>query len=397
MRRYRYYLAAIMVVVSGSLLLSSCNGSKSGVKEEAAEEENLAEDIVEMRADQKKLADIELGKVELTSLSGTLKVNGTVSVAPDKIASVCAPMGGFVKGTTQIPGNFVKQGAVLAKIENSEFIDLQQRYLETKTKYEFAEADYKRHSDLYKSDVYSLQNVQQATSDYKSLKAQLKGLEQKLQLIGINVSRLREDNISGVVPLVSPIAGYIKAVNVNIGKFVAASDVMFEIVNGDKLLLELVLYEKDADKVAIGQKIHFFINNESEQHEAVIYQVGRVVNNDKTLKVYANVQNRCKNVLPGMYANAIIETASSKVTALPNDAIVNFDDKDYIFVFYRNKKEKGNPVTEYRMVEVKRGVTNGKATEVILPQSFDVKGAQVVVKGAYNLLSAKKNAGEMSC
>lgn len=397
MRRYRYYLAAIMVVVSGSLLLSSCNGSKSGVKEEAAEEENLAEDIVEMRADQKKLADIELGKVELTSLSGTLKVNGTVSVAPDKIASVCAPMGGFVKGTTQIPGNFVKQGAVLAKIENSEFIDLQQRYLETKTKYEFAEADYKRHSDLYKSDVYSLQNVQQATSDYKSLKAQLKGLEQKLQLIGINVSRLREDNISGVVPLVSPIAGYIKAVNVNIGKFVAASDVMFEIVNGDKLLLELVLYEKDADKVAIGQKIHFFINNESEQHEAVIYQVGRVVNNDKTLKVYANVQNRCKNVLPGMYANAIIETASSKVTALPNDAIVNFDDKDYIFVFYRNKTEKGNPVTEYRMVEVKRGVTNGKATEVILPQSFDVKGAQVVVKGAYNLLSAKKNAGEMSC
>jgi cobalt-zinc-cadmium efflux system membrane fusion protein len=34
---------------------------------------------------------------------------------------------------------------------------------------------------------------------------------------------------------------------------------------------------------------------------------------------------------------------------------------------------------------------------VILPEGFNIQTAKVVIKGAYNLLSAKKNAGEMSC
>ncbi|MBL7112765.1 MAG: hypothetical protein ISS19_12590 [Bacteroidales bacterium] len=69
----------------------------------------------------------------------------------------------------------------------------------------------------------------------------------------------------------------------------------------------------------------------------------------------------------------------------------------YIFVFEKNKEENGRPFTEYRMVEVYKGVTDGGYTEVILPEDFDSKAALVVIKGAYNLLSAMKNAGEMSC
>ena len=105
----------------------------------------------------------------------------------------------------------------------------------------------------------------------------------------------------------------------------------------------------------------------------------------------------CKNVLPGMYVNAIIEASDNKVTALPSDAIVSFDDRDYIFVFDKNKEEDGKPFTEYRMIEVQKGITKDGYTEVILPEGFDIKTARVVIKGAYNLLSAKKNAGEMAC
>ncbi len=47
----------------------------------------------------------------------------------------------------------------------------------------------------------------------------------------------------------SPITGFLKAVNVNIGKYVTQTDVLFEIVNSDKLFLELTLFEKDAGRV----------------------------------------------------------------------------------------------------------------------------------------------------
>jgi membrane fusion protein, heavy metal efflux system len=386
----------VFVTLSAILLLPSCKGNSKNTAE-TEPEEVLPEDIVELRQDQIDLAEIQTGTIELRTLSGTLKVNGTVSAAPQNQASVCVPMGGFIKKTSLMPGNTVRKGQVLAVIENQEFIDIQQNYLEAKSKLSYAEAEYKRQSDLYKSDVSSQKNLQQATSEYKTFKAQTYALRQKLLLIGINPSSLREDNIRSFVNVVSPISGYVKAVNINLGKNIAPSDVLFEIVNCDKLFLELTLFDKDADKVSNGQNIRFFINNETEQHNAVIYQTGKSIGTDKTYKVYASVSSSCKNVLPGMYVNALIESSTSKVTAVPSGSLVNFDGKDYLFILEKTKTENGKPFTEYRMVEVQKGVTDGGYTEVKLPADFDQKNSKVVVKGAYNLLAAKKNAGEMSC
>jgi len=102
-------------------------------------------------------------------------------------------------------------------------------------------------------------------------------------------------------------------------------------------------------------------------------------------------------VLPGMFVSANIDIAGKMVTSLPIDAVVSFDDKDYIFTYSRNKEEGGNQFTEYRMVEVTKGISDEVNIEVILPQGFNINSEKVVTKGAYNLLSAKKNAGEMAC
>lgn len=377
------------------VIISSC-GSSNKAKLEASEEV-IPEDIVELRDDQIKLAGIETGAIEIRSMSGTLKVSGIVATAPQNLATVCMPMGGYVKSTSLIPGQSVKKGQQLAVLESQDFVDLQQNYLEAKNRLDFAEAEYKRHSELYKDDVYSQKNLQQVTTEYKNLKAQVKAYEAKLSLIGIDPSNLHEDDITSFVNLVSPIEGFVKTVNVNLGKFASPSDVLFEIVNSNNLFLELTLFEKDADKVSIGQNIRFFINNETEQHEAVIYQTAKSVGSDKTFKVYASVKIKCKNVLPGMYVNAVIETAGNKVPSLPSEAIVSFDDKDYIFVFEKNKEEGGKPFSEFRMIEVHKGFTDQGFTEIILPNGLDLTDRKVVIKGAYNLLSAKKNAGEMAC
>jgi len=94
MIKFRYGKSVIIL----GLIISteSCNsGDKAGTG--SIEPEVLPEDIVELRADQIKLATIELGNVEMRSLSNILKVNGIVSVAPQSLATVCMPLGGFVK------------------------------------------------------------------------------------------------------------------------------------------------------------------------------------------------------------------------------------------------------------------------------------------------------------
>ena len=393
----RYSFIPFTIISTILILFSTCRADKNR-NIETEEAEVLPEDIVELRNDQIKLACIETGVIELRSLSSNLKVSGIVTASPQNLATVCLPMGGFVKNTTLVAGSIVSKGQILAEVENQDFIEIQQSYLEAKHRLEYAEAEFNRHTELYKDDVYSQKNVQQVTTEYKILKAQVKAFEQKLSLIGINPYNLKEDNISSAISVVSPISGYIKSVNINIGKYVATSDVMFEIVNIDNLLLELNLFEKDADKVSNGQNIRFFVNSETEQHSAVIYQTAKSIGSDKTIKVYATVKGLCKNVLPGMYVNATIETSvDHKVTSLPSESIVSFDDKDYIFVFEKNKEEDGKPFTEYRMIQVRKGFSDNGFIEIMLPEGFDYTNIKVVVKGAYNLLSAKKNAGEMAC
>jgi cobalt-zinc-cadmium efflux system membrane fusion protein len=389
---YKTFVIFLGLIISSG---SCTNSEKPTVTN--TEVELLPEDIVELRDDQISLAGVETGMIEMRTLGSILKVNGVITVAPQSLATVCMPSGGFIKNTTLLPGNSVVKGQTLAMIENPDFVDIQQNFLETKNRLQFPEAEYNRHTDLYKNDVYSEQNLQQVTMEYKNLKALEKALEQKLLIIGINPEKLTEENISSSVRLLSPINGFLKAVNVNIGKYVSPNEVLFEIVNSEKLFLELTLFEKDADKVVKGQKVKFFINNETEGHEAIISQTGKSVGDDKTFRVYASITNSCKNLLPGMYVNAIIEETERKVTALPSEAVVSFDDKDYIFVFEKNKEEAGRAFTEYRIIEVNKGISVSGYTEIQVPEGFDITAARIVIKGAYNLLSAKKNAGEMAC
>ena len=387
----------LLLIISVLWLITAACGSKKSIAEKTGSAEILPDDIVELRADQIKLAGIGLGSIESRTLGEVLNVSGHVTVAPQNQATVSMPMGGFIKSTRLFPGNQVTKGEILATIENQDFVDIQRDYLQARNKLGFAEADFKRHTDLYKDDVYSEQNLQQVTVEYKNLKAEVKSLEQKLMLIGVDPQGLKEDNISSSVNIISPLDGFLKSVNINIGKYVSPTDVLFEIVNSNNLFLELSLFEKDAGLISKGQRIRFYINNETEVHYAEVSNFERSVNSDKTLNVYGTVTSSCNKIFPGMYVNALIDESDNKVSSLPSEALVSFDDKDYIFIWDKEKTESGQPFTEYRMVEVKKGISNQDFIQVILPENLDPLKVQVVIKGAYNLLSAKKNSGEMAC
>ncbi|MFH0867612.1 MAG: efflux RND transporter periplasmic adaptor subunit [Bacteroidota bacterium] len=386
-----------LIIVASALFAISCN-SKNEATESEGEHEVLPPNTVEMNDAQYKAADIVLGTVEQKVLSSELKVNGLVNVSPQNLVSVSAIMGGYIKTTALVQGSPVYSGQVIAVIENPEFIELQQNYLESKSKLDYAETEYYRQKDLYNENVNSAKTYQLAMSEYKSLQSTVYALEQKLKLIGIDAKKLEVEKMSTTISVLSPISGYVKTVNVNVGKYVNPTDVIVEIVNTQNLTLELTVFEKDIDKVSIGQKISFSLPASSDNKmSALIYQVGKAINDDKTIKVYATVDKENENLLPGMYINAIIETQNDSVTALPDEAILSFEDKNYIFIFSERKKEGDKFVTLFELIEVEKGVSDNGYTEITLPEDFDFIESKIVIKGTYNLLSALKNAGDMAC
>ena len=62
-------------------------------------EEKTAENIVKFTDVQLQNGKIQIGKAEMRSLKGILKVNGSIDVPPQNLVSVSFPMGGYLKNT----------------------------------------------------------------------------------------------------------------------------------------------------------------------------------------------------------------------------------------------------------------------------------------------------------
>jgi len=254
-------IKTFLIILTAAFFVTSC-GNKNQSNEQKGEAEVLPANTVEMNDAQYKSAGIELGSVEQKNLSTQLKVNGIVSVTPQNLVSVSAIMGGYIKSTSLVQGSPVTKGQVIAVIENPEFIELQQNYLESKSKLEYAETEYNRQKELFKENVNSAKTYQMATSEYKGLQSKVFALEQKLKLIGIDAKKLEVDKITSSIPVVSPISGYVKIVNVNIGKYVNPTDVIVEIVNTQNMTLELTVFEKDIyTKMDLSYKITTFLSS----------------------------------------------------------------------------------------------------------------------------------------
>ncbi|MBO9702964.1 MAG: efflux RND transporter periplasmic adaptor subunit [Sporocytophaga sp.] len=406
-----------IITFSYMIFISACNSDPENKNEEYHEEESS----VKLTASQYKNASIAFGKVEMKNISSTLPVNGLLDVPPQNLVTVAAMMGGFVKSTHLLQGMRVKKGEVLVTIQNPDFIQIQQDYLNNKSKLLFAEQEYKRQEELAKDNVASQKTFQQVTSEYQSLKAMHEGLLEKLSILGINPSTVENGAIKSIVSIVSPISGYVTAVNINIGKYVNPQDLICEIVDTDHLHAELTVFEKDVFKVKEGQKIKFqLVNEEHKFRTATVYLINRKIGEDRTVRVHAHLDKEDRNLLPNTYLKAFIEITDNLTTALPDEAVVSSGGKYFIFIkdeghghtheesvpHERNDKytpdHKGDEgkhkeeVSEefsFKSIEVKKGVSQNGFTEVILPEGFETD-AEVVVKGAYALLSKMNNSEE---
>ncbi|QIL39826.1 efflux RND transporter periplasmic adaptor subunit [Pedobacter sp. HDW13] len=406
MKKVIKVLNRISCIAVLAISLSSCgNKEKDAAATEIQADSTAAEsNAVELTASQYKAVGIALGSPELRSLSGMLKVNGFIDVPPQNLISITTQMGGIVKSTPLLQGIKVSKGQVIAILQNQEYVQLQQDYLESKSQLELTDAEYKRQLTLAQQNVNAQKTLQQAKAAYQGNLARVSALKARLQLININPSSLNAGNIRSQINIYAPITGYVTKVNVNTGKFVAPNDVMFEIVNSANLHVELNVFEKDAQMVKKGQKVIFSLTNDSTQRSAVVQLVGGEINADKTVTVHAIAQGSTA-FIPGTYLKAFIETGSVKVMTLPVAAVVDFEGKKYIFVKNEadNKgktaqnqnqgAENTGPSYHFEMVAVSAGISEGGYLEVNMPAGRDFSG-KVVLKGTYDLLSKMKNSEE---
>jgi cobalt-zinc-cadmium efflux system membrane fusion protein len=371
-----------MLLLVSSAFFMACG---SDTKTENTETATAVETVVQLSDAQLKNMTLKTGKLEKRSISSILKVNGIIDVPPQNMVSISVPLGGFLKSTKLLPGMHIAKGEIIATMEDQQYIQLQQDYLTTAANLKYAEADFNRQKELNQSKATSDKAFQQAEADYLNQKITLKSLNEKLRLIGINPDKLTENSISRSVSIPSPIDGYVSAVNVNIGKYVNPTDVLFELVNPEDIHLGLTVFEKDLDKLFIGQKVMAYTNHNSDKkYPCEIILIGKDLSDERSVEVHCHFEQYDKSLIPGMFMNADLEVKSNDALVLPDDAIVRFENKEYVFMV---KDKNTFEMTEVKVGASENGFTAVSASTNLTEQSF-------VTKGAYTLLMKIKNKEE---
>ncbi len=362
------------------LIVSMASCSSKDKNTETSASSNILDNAVTLTVAQQKNMSLALGKLQEKNISSNIRVSGKIDVPPQNMVSVSMPLGGYLKSTKLLPGMHVRKGEVIATMEDLQYIQLQQDYLTTQTKLLYAEIEFNRQKELNQSKASSDKVFQQAQMEYSSQKIALSALAEKLKLININPTSLSEKNLSKSVSLFSPIDGYVSKVNVNIGKNVDPSDVLFELVNTSDIHLNIKVFEKDLEKLSIGQRVMAFNNQSDKKHLCEIILISQDLSPERTAEVHCHFTDYDKNLLPGMYMNAEIETKQQQVLAINEEAIVNFEAKNYVFV-------KNNE--QYVLTEVQLGDKENGFIQVLNPD--ELKNKELVTKGAYTLLMKLKN------
>lgn len=404
----KHYIIIILLVFG----ISSCENNSIIEGNEHDHAAHGPKGTVELTEKQLSLIGLELGDFKQMNLGKNIKCSGELELPPQNKASVSALLGGRVKSIDVIEGNFVKKGQTLAVLEHPDVIEYQEQYLDVANNISLLKSDFERKQALFNDSITSQKVFEQAQSNYYSAVAKLNTLKAKLSLIGVSAEQVEKGNISPGITIKSPIDGYVRLVEINIGKFVDPASEMFEIVDNEHIHIDLHVYEKDINAIKIGQKVLFSLaSNEGVDYEAVVFAIGKAFENDtKSVRVHAEIIAKNHNLLPGMYVNAIIVTNRKTRRVLPDNSIISEGENEYIFVQsiqkeddhegHQNEHEKhgheGHGHNAAKVSFLKIGISTGNSemghTEILATDSIPLNEG-IVIKGAF-YLHAEMKKGE---
>jgi len=383
----------ISIIIFYGPILFSCQPNRESQPSQDTEIQNS--NTTEFTQIQYQAAGIELGKIEQKNLKEVVQASGYLEVPPQNEAMVAPVLGGIIREIDVLEGNYVKKGQSLARMEHPDFTRLQEDYITAIANLDFLQKEYERQKELYEQNVGAGKVFEQTSASLFAAKGKAASLENQLQMLDLPVKEIAAGNIVPSVTLRAPISGYVGHIKASIGVYAEPNNPLFDIVDNSKLHVDLLVYEKDLFKVKEGQTIQFTLTNQgNRQIEGRIFGIGKTFENEtKALVVHAEILNeKHQNLIAGMYVNALINVGEERVQAVPQDAVVHSGGSEYIFIVVSNDHREEETVT-FQMVAVNTGVENLGYVE-LKPMEEIQKDADVVIKGAFYVLSQLKGGGE---
>ena len=348
---------------------------------------------IHLTKEQIETMNIQFGDFSQVKINDFIKATGTLDLPPNAYASVSARANGFIRGFKKyVEGSYIKKGAVIGYLENPEFIQKQQSYLEVQSELTFLNQELARQQKLVTANAGVEKKLQQLQSEVNMKTATSKGIAKQLAYLGINASDLTPDKITERIAIISPMSGYITSVDMHNGMYVTPQMELMEIVNENHLHLELDIFEKDIAKVKEGQKISYTVPAMgNEMYDGEVHIIGKEFNiENKTVRVHGHLEKERPQFIKDLFVEAKIWLNDQTVQALPEKAIIKDGDFSYIYITNDNADEE----LKFEQIKVIPSNSDNGFTAVKLIDPIP-EGMKIVTDGAYYVFAQSK-AGELS-
>ena len=338
-------LNMLVIFVCTSLLVPGCADKKEASKTE-------------------KIINVKVWTIEKRPIRPYIEAVG--SLEPDEEVIISSEVDGILKNIPLDEGMPVSKGLVLARVNDIDYrlgVQASEAALkQAKANLDNAKIVYERMNALYKQEVVSKQEFDNATT---RLDVSTQDLDRAKSALSLARERLTKTVIT------SPIQGMVKEKMVTAGDFARAGMPIMRIIRIDPVKLTFSVAEKDLGGLKKGQDVVFTVDSfpgrEFKGTLNIIYP--SLDERSRMLKAEAIVPNKSLELKPGLFARVKVYTGvQQEAVLIPVTSILYEGTRTRVFVTGKDKAHErvvrlGSKYGE--MMEVLEGLQAGEQLVVV--------------------------------
>lgn len=308
-----------------------------------------------------KVKDITLSSIQQTiSTTGTAMASKTVELSSETAGNYQL-MINPITGKTFKLGDIVEKGTIIIKLINNEYVNGIQ-FESKKLGLEIAKNELTAQQRLFEKGGVTQKEVNNSKNNYINAKYNLENAS-------ISISKLN---------IVAPFKGVIVALPYHTeNNKVPSGEKLIQLMDYDKMYMEIQLSEKSITSVKVGNKIN--VTNYTLKNDTltgIVTQISPAVNPDtRTFNGFIEIQNKERKLRPGMFVKAdIITQVSDSTIVIPKEVIRETERGKIVFIVEKNRA---------REIAIKTGLENDK--EIEITEGLE-KNQRIIISG-YEMIS----------
>jgi RND family efflux transporter MFP subunit len=311
---------------------------------------------------------VSVTSVGVSTVPTTVSIIGTIAARYDMPIGVEGD-GGRVAAIYVEAGDHVKQGQVLAHLDNSvlepQVANLEAALEEARAEAELADAEYHRALKVGASGALSVEDTEKRRSSGVTAAAKVKVATAQLNEAKARLAR---------ADIRAPANGIILTRTVEVGQTaMAGGDPLFRLSKDGEIELRGQVAEQDLPLLKVGQPVDVRLTGTSKVYDGHIRLLGEIIDPATRLGTARITLTPDPNLRPGAFARAEVTVSNAERTVLPQTAVLSDDKGSYVLIVNAQNK------VERRAVRVSGIVQNG----VSIAEGVVAKEQVIATAGAF--------------